>query len=285
MEQGALTSTSTMGVPRRVLVCGDAMSDIYWHGAVGRISPEAPVPIITVGATERREGAAANVANNIEAMGVPCERIFGSSKERIQKIRLLARKQHVCRIDFDYPQSPIECDATYEEALTRCHFVVFVDYGKGSLANIQALIAKAREAKRFTFVDPRGHDFDKYRGASLLKPNKDEMKELVGGWASQDELDFKVRQFMLAAGISEILLTQAAEGMTIYTRHHTEHVASTVTDIADVSGAGEAALSAYVAAIAKGYAANYALEYANKAAGLCISRFGTVVLTNAEVFG
>src|SRR3990167_2142798 len=124
------------------------MSDLYWFGGVSRISPEAPVAVVQVARTERREGAASNVANNIEAMGVPCERIFGASKERIQKIRLLAKSQHVVRIDFDHPQLPIECNAAYEDALGRCEIVVFVDYGKGSLANVQALIATAREANR-----------------------------------------------------------------------------------------------------------------------------------------
>ncbi len=261
------------------------MQDNYWFGNVSRISPEAPVTIVAVDRTERREGAAANVANNIEAMGVPCERIFGASKERIQKIRLLAKKQHVVRIDFDHPQTPIPCDVAYEDALQRCEIVVFVDYGKGSLANVPDLIAKARQWKRAIFVDPRGHDFDKYRGATLLKPNREEMKELVGGWTTQDELDFKARQFLLASGIESILLTQATEGMTLYTRADTLHVKATPAEVVDVSGAGEAALSGYTAAIAKGYNPAEAVKFANKAAGLCIGRFGTVVVGEAEVFG
>lgn len=268
----------------RVLVLGDAMADLYWHGNSTRISPEAPVPIIAVGKIEKREGAAANVANNIEALGVPCERIFGASRERIQKIRLMAKHQHVCRIDFDYPQTPIECDASYEDALGRCEIVVLVDYGKGSLANVRLLIEKAREAGRQVFVDPRGHDFDKYRGATLLKPNREEMKDLVGGWASQDELDFKAKQFLLASGIESILLTQAADGMTLYTRTEVQHVDAEAGEIVDVSGAGEAALAGYTAAIAKGHAAKDAVRYANRAASLCIGRFGTVVVTQAEVF-
>lgn len=260
------------------------MSDIYWHGSVNRISPEAPVTIVKVEKTERREGAAANVANNIEAMGVPCERIFGASTQRIQKIRLLAREQHVVRIDFDHPQSAIACDATYEEALGRCDIVVFVDYGKGSLTGVQALIGKAREAGRAVFVDPRGHEFDRYRGATMLKPNKQEMKELIGGWTTQDELDFKSRQFLLSSAIDSILLTQAAEGMTLYTRTETLHVKAETEQAVDVSGAGEAAMAGYTAAIAKGHKAADAVRYASKAAALCIGRFGTTVLTEKEVF-
>ncbi len=259
------------------------MADLYWNGLVARVSPEAPVPIVAIGSVEKREGAAANVANNIEAMGVPCERIFGGG-ERIQKIRLLAKKQHVARIDFDYPQRAIECDAAYEDALGRCEIVVLVDYGKGSLGNVAALIAKARDKGCSVFVDPRGHDINKYRGATLLKPNKHEMKELVGGWTTQDELDFKARQFLLASGIESILLTQAEEGMTLYTKTDTLHLKADPTEIVDVSGAGEAALSGYTAAIAKGYTPVQAVTYANRAAGLCVSRFGTTVVTEGEVF-
>jgi len=268
----------------KVLVCGDAMADIYWRGNVTRISPEGPVPIVAVVEEEKRDGAAANVANNIESLGCPVERIFGGGN-RIRKIRLLAKSQHTCRIDFDYPQTPIEADASYEDALSRCEIVVLVDYAKGSLSKVQTLIAKAKEMKRLVLVDPRGHDFDKYRGATLLKPNREEMKELVGGWTTQDELDFKARQFLVQSGIESILLTQAAEGMTLYTKTDTLHVKAEHQEVVDVSGAGEAALAGYTAAIAKGYKPLEAVTYANKAAGIAVGRFGTAVVTEAEVFG
>ncbi len=267
-----------------MLVAGDAMADIYWRGNVTRISPEAPVPIVAVVEEEKRDGAAANVANNIEGMGIACERSFGAGL-RIKKIRLLANRHHTARIDFDFPQTPIEADASYEDALSRCEIVVLVDYAKGSLSKVQALIAKAKEMKRQIFVDPRGHDFDKYRGATLLKPNREEMKELVGGWATQDELDFKARQFLVASGIESILLTQAAEGMTLYTRSDTLHVKAEPREVVDVSGAGEAALAGYTAAIAKGHTPGEAVGYANRAAGIAVGRFGTAVVTEAEVFG
>ena len=268
----------------KVLVCGDAMADVYWRGNVTRISPEAPVPIVAVVEQEKREGAAANVANNLESLGCATERIFGGGS-RIQKIRLIAKGQHTCRIDFDYPQSAIEPDASYEDALSRCEIVVLVDYSKGSLAKVQTLIQKAREMKRQVFVDQRGHDFDKYRGATLLKPNREEMKDLVGGWKTQEELDFKARQFLVQSGIESILLTQAAEGMTLYTKQETLHVKAEQKEVVDVSGAGEAALAGYTAAIAKGHSPLKAVEYANRAAGIAVGRFGTAVVTEAEVFG
>jgi len=264
----------------KVLVCGDAMTDVYWESTVSRISPEGPVPVAAVQKTDKRGGAAANVANNIEAMGVPVERIFSPSR-RIEKVRVFTAGQHLIRVDFDFPQEPIPCDETYEEALSRCELVVFVDYGKGALANIPALIARAKSAGRTVLVDPKGYDYAKYRGATLIKPNRDEMKELVGGWKTQDELDFKARQFLLSSQIDSILLTQGAEGMTLYTREETVHQVAEAKALVDVSGAGEAALAAYAVALAKGLPP---LLFASKAAAIACSRFGTTTVTAAEVF-
>ncbi len=175
----------------KILVIGDTMRDEYWSGSVSRISPVAPVPVVSVKSTETRHGAAANVAANIEAMGVPVERIFGGG-ERIRKITVTAG-QHIARLDFDYPQNPILPDAAFTEAVGRCDMVVAVDYGKGSLNGVQDLIRAS--AGKPVLVDPKGHDFSKYRGAALIKPNREEMRELVGGLKDQDELDFKARQF------------------------------------------------------------------------------------------
>lgn len=269
----------------RILVCGDAMQDQYWRGEVTRVSPEASVPILTVKNVETRAGGAANVANNIEAMGVQVERLFGRSPERIQKIRLLSASQHIARVDFDHPQEPVAPDATFADALGRCQFVVFVDYGKGSLAHIASLLNLCRAVGRPALIDPKGHDYAKYRGATLLKPNLVEMRDLVGGWANQDELDFKARQFLASAGIESMLLTRAAEGMTLYTKDSTIHVPADNPKPVDVSGAGEAALAAYAAALAKGYEPGSCVRYASKAAGLAIGEQGTVVCTEAEVFG
>lgn len=268
----------------KVLVAGDAMSDLYWHGEISRISPEAPVPVVAIKKVEKREGAAANVANNIEAMGVQVERLYGYSSERIEKIRLMGHGQHIARVDFDRPQHPIQCDVSFAESVARCEIVVFSDYGKGSLSNIQALIGIARSINRTVLIDPKGFDYAKYRGATLIKPNRDEMRELVGGWSNQDELDFKARQFLVASGIDAILLTQGIDGMTLYNRAETIHLESENKTPVDVSGAGEAVLSAYAAALAKGMRPNECLRYANKAAGIAVSKFGTVVVKAEELW-
>ena len=264
----------------RILVIGDAMQDEYLHGFARRLSPEAPVPVISVQRTEKRPGGAANVAANIEAMGISCERIYGGG-ERIRKLRLLSGRQHVARIDYDYPQAAIAPDAAFMEAVGRCALIVAIDYGKGSLDGIQALIAAAGKP---VLIDPKGHDFARYRGATLLKPNREEMRELVGGWSTPEELDFKARQFLLQSGIESILLTQAEDGMTLYTRTETLHAPSDNRIPLDVSGAGEAALAAYAAALIKGYGQKNCIRFASKAAGIAISRLGTTVVSAEELW-
>lgn len=261
------------------------MTDLYWRGTVSRISPEAPVPVVAVTSVEKRAGGAANVANNIESMGIQVERIYGQSPERIQKIRLLGNGQHLARMDFDHPQTSILADDTYLDAIERCEIVVFIDYGKGSLEQIQPLIAAARAAGRQVLIDPKGHEYAKYRGATLIKPNREEMRELVGGWGLRAELDFKARQFLHASGIESILLTEDAKGMTLYTATDTLHLEPENTKPVDVSGAGEAALSAYAAALAKGYELGSCLRYANKAAALACAVDGTVIVTEEQIFG
>ena len=267
----------------RVLVCGDAMMDHYWSGRAKSLSSEAPVPIYLIEDMDVREGAAANVANNIEAMGVPCERMFGGSPERVNKIRLIAKDQHIARIDFDPRQWAISVNADYEDAVARCTVVVFVDYGKGSLEHIRELIAKARELNCTVIIDPKGHDFAKYRGANFIKPNQDEMRDLVGGWANQHELDLKAHKFLLDAEIEGILLTQGADGMTLYAHGNTYHRPAGAGPVVDVSGAGEAALAGFSAVIAKGGDTERAMDCAARAAAICISRQGTTVVTAAEL--
>jgi len=260
------------------------MQDEYWRGTVSRVSPEASVPIVVITDVETRQGGACNVANNIEAMGVPVERIF-SAGPRIRKIRILSKTQHMLRADYDYPQPPIPCDQTYLDALGRCQIVVFIDYGKGSLANIQELIRAAKSLGKTVFVDPKGFDYSKYRGSTMIKPNREEMKELVGGWSNQEELDFKARQFLSASGIESILLTKSEDGMTLYTKDSTNHFKSEAKEVVDVSGAGEAALSAFTAAYAKGFPFGECARCASKASGVSVGHFGTIILEEKDVFG
>jgi rfaE bifunctional protein kinase chain/domain len=253
------------------------MLDEYWFGEVTRISPEAPVPVISVQRIEKREGAAANVANNVEAMGVEVRRVFGSG-ERIRKLRVVSKKQQMLRIDFDFPQEPIT-----RLDLSGIDVVVFVDYGKGSLANVQSLIAQCRKEGKTVLVDPKGYDYERYRGADLVKPNLDEMRVMVGGWKDEQDLANKVEAIKEKADIRAILLTRASEGMTLY-EDWSVRIYAEPRELVDVSGAGETAIAAFAVAVHDGHDFYQAAKYANKAAGVAVSRFGTAVVGRDEVF-
>lgn len=255
------------------------MVDRYLFGEVTRISPEAPVPIISVKREDERHGGAANVLNNIGSLGAKALGDFGSQKRTIVKTRLIAKGQQMTRIDFDYPQKPIE-----KLNLEGIRTVVFVDYGKGTLDNVQLLIQQAKKTGCMVLVDPKGYDYEKYRGADLVKPNLDEMRVMVGGWKDESDLADKVEKIKRDADIGAVLLTRGADGMTLYD-HWAYRVYADAPVVVDVSGAGEAALSAFAVARHEGLDNFSATKYANKAAGIAVSRFGTTVVTKEEVFG
>jgi rfaE bifunctional protein kinase chain/domain len=264
----------------KILVAGDSMLDRYWFGDVSRISPEAPVPVVRMIREEERPGAAANVARNIEAMGGSCIRVFGGGRP-IEKVRLIAKSQQVARVDFDYEQNAIMSLPGIEQ----CGIVVFSDYGKGSLSRVQQLIVEAKEHGATVLVDPKGHDYDRYRGADVIKPNLQEMKELVGGWSSEDQLFDKAERLRSEAGIGAILLTRADKGMSLFTHEKILNIPAIAKEVYDVSGAGDTAIAAFAVALSRGNSLLHAAEYANKASGIVVGRFGTAVATKEEVFG
>lgn len=267
-----------------ILVCGDAMTDRYYFGDVRRISPEAPVPVVAVSRTEDREGGAANVANNVRALGVACETIFSSSKDKIVKIRVIAKNQQVCRVDFDVPQGPVDVSA-FRDRLQDCSTVIFSDYGKGALGNVPELISIVKQAGKTVLVDPKGHDYSRYFGADVVKPNLDEMKELVGGWSSETQLVDKASDLRARCGLKAILLTRAAAGMTLFTCDGSFDIPSVAREVYDVSGAGDTAIAAFAVALTHGHDYLSAARYANKASGIVVGRFGTAVANKEEVFG
>lgn len=268
-----------------ILVAGDAMLDRYWYGEVTRISPDAPVPVVAVQKSEERAGAAANVAVNIKAMGGEVRRIFSPSftTNPIVKLRVVSGSHHVVRLDFDHPQEPISI-ADFERSLDGCNILVISDYGKGALKHIEEMVSIARDAKVRILVDPKGYRYAKYAGAEVVKPNTEEMRVIIGGWESEDELEHKVNAMRERARIGTVLMTRGAEGMTMFNGHRA-HIEATDCEVIDVSGAGEAAISALAVCVAQGMDLQEAALFANKAAGLACGRFGTAVLTRAEVFG
>lgn len=267
----------------RILVCGDAMTDTYWYGGVNRISPEAPVPVVKMDRMEDRPGAAANVAANCEAMGVPCERVFSPSKDAVVKIRVIGKCQQVVRIDFDRPQDPVSY-SEFMKKLPNCEVVIFSDYGKGSLKEIQTLIHNAKVAGKTILVDPKGHDYKRYCRADVVKPNRDEMKDMVGGWGSEEELAEKAERLRKESGVGAILLTRAEHGMTLFTEGGAVQIPSKAQEVFDVSGAGDTAIAALAVALTRGHTLEEAAHFANIAAGCAVARFGTAVVTAEEVF-
>lgn len=258
------------------------MVDKYWFGEVDRISPEAPVPVVKMSRQEERPGAAANVARNCEAMGAEVYTVFSPTREKVVKIRLIAKQQQVARIDFDEPQEPVS-EAMFEALVPQADVVVMSDYGKGALANAADLISIAKQHGKPVLVDPKGVSYERYRYADVVKPNLHEMKELVGGWTSEDQLDAKVKSVMSGFDLGAVLLTRAQEGMTLYDSLSVKKIPAEAREVFDVSGAGDTAIAALAVGIAKGLPLERAAHFANRAAGIAVGRFGTAVVTSDEV--
>lgn len=268
----------------RILVAGDAMLDRYWFGEVSRISPEAPVPCVSVQGIEERQGGAANVARNIEAMGVSVSECFSPSwtSDPVIKLRVIARNQQVARVDFDHPQKPID-PAQVRERIAECDCVVLSDYAKGSLARVAQIIEVCKTEGKRVLVDPKGHRYERYRNADLVKPNQFEIRELVGGWDSEAELREKIEEMRDRVNIGAVLVTFGSGGMTLY-NGVTAHFDAEAREVYDVSGAGDTAIAAFAAATVKGFDQVEATRLANKAAGVAVGRFGTAVVKKEEVF-
>ncbi len=193
----------------QVLVVGDLMLDRYWHGPTSRISPEAPVPVVKVDQREDRPGGAANVALNITALGggvslvgivgqdeaghalqqqllsarVNCQFCTSNTEPTITKLRVLSRHQQLIRLDFEERFSVdhrFELQQQVESLLGSVSALVLSDYDKGTLSEPQLLIEAARKAGVPVLVDPKGTDFERYRGATLLTPNMGEFEAVVG---------------------------------------------------------------------------------------------------------
>lgn len=293
-----------------ILVVGDVMLDRYWFGDVSRLSQEAPVPIVKMNREEVRAGAAANVAINCQAMGastflvssigtdeygekvVDCLHKAGVKHQlkttigaiTTQKLRVIGRNQQIVRIDFEDGESLSPIDA-FSVPFESFDIVLFSDYGKGALVHVQDLISTAKSKGKTVLVDPKGHDYRKYRGADLIKPNMDEMRSLVGGWSTENELTEKANKLLVDAELGAILLTRASQGMTLFQGGKSKSISSDAKEVFDVSGAGDTAIAAFAVSLSKGFCFEDAMHYANRAAGVVVGKFGTSVANELEVFG
>jgi len=260
-----------------ILVCGDAMLDRYITGVVERISPEAPVPVVKVENEVLKVGGAANVLANVQALGAEAQGVFSPSPRQVEKVRIISQGQHVVRLDYDREQDPITLDA-----VTPARYVLFSDYGKGALEDISLLIAKCRSST--ILVDPKGRNWEKYRGAHYIKPNIHEFKDLMGGWYSESGLEGLARELIRHLDLRGLLLTRGAGGMTLFTPGETFHVDSVAREVYDVCGAGDTAIATFTVALSMGLHPNLATHYANKAAGIAVKHLGAYVVRREEVF-
>ena len=308
MAKLALPQTSQA----RVLVVGDVMLDRYWFGEVSRISPEAPVPVVKVERTEERPGGAANVARNAAALGARTTLLSvvgadeaGASLARLMaaegvetslhedadlsttiKLRVVGRQQQLLRIDFENtPTHEILRAklADFERQLTNCDVVILSDYGKGGLTHISDMIKLARAAGKPVLADPKGEDYARYAGVTLLTPNRAELREVVGRWSSEADLKSRAQRLRDELGLEALLVTRSEEGMTLFRDDEALHEPAVAREVFDVSGAGDTVIAAMAVMLAAGLDLAQAMHIANRAAGVVVGKLGTAVVTRQEL--
>ena len=298
----------------RVLVVGDAMLDRYWFGAVERISPEAPVPIVRVDREEERPGGAANVARNAAALeaGVSLLSVVGADepgarlesllrRERVHaqlhrdrgirttvKLRVIGgRNQQLLRVDFEKaPGHEVLASKLrdFERMLGEANVVVLSDYGKGGLTHIVRMIGMARRAGKPVLVDPKGEDYSRYRGATLITPNRAEFRQVAGAWRDERDLADRAQRLRRKLGVEGLLVTRGEEGMTLFQDGARLHVPTQAREVSDVSGAGDTVIATLAVALGSGAGLKEAVRLANRAAGIVVGKFGTAVVTPGELF-
>lgn len=296
----------------RVLVVGDVMLDRYWFGNVTRISPEAPVPIAQINQTDHRAGGAANVAHNIAALGgkaalmalVGNDEAADTLEQIIQqdgiqmhfyrsmhtpttvKLRVLARHQQLIRLDFE-EQVDIIClqklESDYSDLLKDFDVIILSDYGKGVLQHVENLIAAAQAAGKMVLIDPKGNNYRKYTNATLLTPNRDELRAAIGSWHSEEELSIKAEMLRHDLNLKALLLTRSEEGMSLYYEEGNKHQPTHAQEVFDVSGAGDTVIATLGLCLAAGCSLLEAMHFANAAAGVVVAKLGTAVCTTTEL--
>jgi len=300
----------------RILVVGDVMLDRYWHGEVSRISPEAPVPIVKIESKRTREvpGGAANVAANAAALGakVALLSVVGDDEPGRTLARLVAekrvdanlhrdasidttvklrviggRQQQMLRVDFETaPSREVLLDKLddYRRMIAACDIVILSDYGKGGLTHIARMIEIARGQGKTVLVDPKGEDYSKYAGASVVTPNRAELREVVGSWKDDKELGAKAQALREQLGLGALLVTLGADGMTLFEAGRARHEpAREQHEVIDVSGAGDTVIATLAVMLGAGMPLAEAMVVANVAAGVKVLKFGTAVVQPKEL--
>ena len=290
------------------------MLDRYWFGEVSRISPEAPVPVVLVGHEDERLGGAANVAWNCKELkartrllsvvgrdeagetlakllkqkGIEASLHRDRHLDTTLKLRVIGRKQQLLRIDFEKPPSVEVLAAKLEEfkrALADCDVVILSDYGKGGLTHIEDMIRAARKARRRVLVDPKGDDYTRYKGCSIITPNVAELREVVGRWKDEKDLKSRARALREKLGLEALLVTRGEEGMTLFTRNRSTTIKAQAREVFDVTGAGDTVIATLAVMLGAGAGLEAAVRMANRAAGIVVGKLGTATASYRELFG
>ena len=297
----------------RVLVVGDAMLDRYWFGAVDRISPEAPVPVVRVTREEERLGGAANVALNVKSLGAqatlltvvgddePARKLrqlleqqgvaalLGSDPQlyTIVKLRVIGRSQQLIRVDFEnQPDHEVLAAmlSDFERVLPDHNAVLFSDYGKGGLTHIPRMIELARAAGKPVLIDPKGSDYSRYAGATVITPNRAELAHVIGAWSSEAQLHERAQALRRAHRLDALLLTRSEDGMSLFDDAGHVQVPAQAREVFDVTGAGDTVIATLAAMLGCGLSLREAMPIANRAGGIVVGRFGTASVGFEELF-
>ncbi|GAB6035339.1 bifunctional D-glycero-beta-D-manno-heptose-7-phosphate kinase/D-glycero-beta-D-manno-heptose 1-phosphate adenylyltransferase HldE [Galenea microaerophila] len=296
----------------KVLVVGDVMLDQYWNGQAHRISPEAPVPVVKVAEEERRAGGAANVALNIAALGgqahllgVIGEDHYGEDLEAILqqagvqtdwiksacgticKLRVLSHHQQLIRMDFENPVPAEDAQrlvTLVKSKIAEYQALVISDYAKGALQFVEEMIAEAKAVGVPVLIDPKGDDFSRYAGATLIKPNQGEFEQIVGACDSTDILLEKAAQLIEQVQLEGLLVTRSEHGMALVQRAAAPYLLkSQAQEVFDVTGAGDTVMATLATAFAAGFPLEKATDLANEAASIVVRKVGTSTVTKAEL--
>lgn len=296
----------------KILVVGDVMLDRYWFGDVNRISPEAPIPIAKINIIDDRPGGAANVARNIASLNgnVTLLSVVGNdeaslilesllNKERINlilkkdnliktivKLRVIAKNQQLIRIDFEeQPSYEILSEVldTYKNIIEDHDLIILSDYGKGGLNHANKMIEIANKFKKPILIDPKGDDYSKYKYATLITPNKAELKAVCGSWKTESELIKKATNLRKQLKLKYLLLTRSEEGMTLFNNKVITNYLAHNKEVFDVSGAGDTVIATLGLLLANKISINEAIKIANLAASVVIGKVGTATVSFKEI--
>lgn len=299
-------------INKRILVVGDVMLDRYWFGDVNRVSPEAPVPIVHVKREVNKLGGAANVALNVRSLGahvtllgavgqdangqsladllerngISSEMISDKDSETIVKLRVIGRAQQMIRADFERVLAESALNAVWEKfsrIVGSFDLVLFSDYRKGTLQDVDRMIESCTSLGKKSLVDPKGSNWLHYRGATLLTPNVAELTQIIGSWHTEEDLDTKVSALIKKLALDALLLTRSEDGMTLFQRDTKLSFPTVAREVSDVTGAGDTVIATLAAMITSGLSLEDSTFWANRAGGLVVEKFGTSSVTLQEL--